>query len=273
MIEYRAFPLLGGNILNFKVLGEISEPTNPTENAIWVNTSTNIEHWIINGKEPTTRSDGTELHVGDVWIQTHNSNGLVSFNALKKNYIDIHLNGVYQWNGSEWLTKQAYCYQNGSFVLISEIITVDLTMLMNGSDRCEYITGGWVGDYTGRSCAAAYDQNVCYSWWSSNGQSYWQNIGTANKIDVTNYNTITFYMAALGGGTGTHSVYCGLYNNKSDHYNTGRVAGNTSTTYTADSNGNFTITIDVSTLTGEYYLAMYMSTANKAISVYMVTRT
>ena len=43
-IVERAMPLSGGG-LNFKIVGGTTEPTNPKENTVWINTDVDIGEW------------------------------------------------------------------------------------------------------------------------------------------------------------------------------------------------------------------------------------
>ena len=250
-VNYRALPLLTGKpFLNFNVVGGTTEPTNPKENTIWINTDTPISYWSLSSKplrksnnknllcpcldsktittntgititdnwngtftangtnasdnpvfvkiSTMTLSAGTytlsrnvdvnviagvvlwgsylssgesigtveasntipvrtftliedaeiSVHLGfannvsvsdliikpqlekgseatdfvaggtsgQVWIQTLNSDSLVSFNALKTNQIDTNLTAAYQWIDSEWMAQDAFIYSNGAWV-------------------------------------------------------------------------------------------------------------------------------------------------------------
>lgn len=102
----------GGGGLNFIVVGGTSEPSNPKENTIWVNTDTQITNWEFSPTEPT----GAE---GMVWIQTGTSSSK-PFNALKKNNITICPMSAKQYIGGTWVSKTIEIYQGGvwcSFVL------------------------------------------------------------------------------------------------------------------------------------------------------------
>ena len=71
----------GGSSLNFKVVGGTSQPSGVGENTIWVKTSTAITSYVFSPNQPTASA-------GCVWIQT--GTGSVSFNALKKNTIQLY---------------------------------------------------------------------------------------------------------------------------------------------------------------------------------------
>ena len=69
--------------LNFTVIGGTTEPTSPSENMIWVNTSTTITSWTFSPNQPT----GSE---GMVWFMT-NTSSPINFNALEKKLSDYLL--------------------------------------------------------------------------------------------------------------------------------------------------------------------------------------
>ena len=110
---HKALPLFGGASLNFNVVGGVSEPANAKENTIWVETPIPVSKWSLSGKEPTSPIDG------QVWVETLNFDGKVSFNALMENAIDVHANKAFQWDGAEWVLRTACAYQNGSSIQIS----------------------------------------------------------------------------------------------------------------------------------------------------------
>jgi hypothetical protein len=74
----------GGAPLNFKVVGGTTEPLILKENTIWIDTDSEISSWIFSAKEPTNFTEGM------VWFfMSTTSSGIVEFNALKKNGIQI----------------------------------------------------------------------------------------------------------------------------------------------------------------------------------------
>lgn len=95
-----------GGSLNFKVVGRTVQPTSPSENTIWVNTSADITGWVFAVTEPTSPTDGM------VWF-TDGSNSVVAFNAVKKNGIWIYPTGCKQYVSNAWVSKTAKTYQGG----------------------------------------------------------------------------------------------------------------------------------------------------------------
>jgi hypothetical protein len=125
---HKALPLSRSGSLNFNVVGGTTEPTNPKENTIWVNTETKIGHWSLEPTEPTARFDNSSLQVGDVWVKTLNTNGIMSFNPLKKNDIDIHIaHTIYQWDGSKWARANGTIYGTNASVEFSIAETLGLS--------------------------------------------------------------------------------------------------------------------------------------------------
>ena len=113
----------GGTSLNFEVVGGTTEPTNPKENMIWVNTSNKITGWHFSATQPENMVEG------EVWFATGTSSD-VAFNALEKNdiyvyplkaaqYVNSELNEVTAkfYQGGEWrlLVHELYLYDNGVF--------------------------------------------------------------------------------------------------------------------------------------------------------------
>lgn len=93
--------------LNFRILGDTTQPDNPVENTIWVNTSTKITGWEFSTTQPAGEP-------GKVWFKTAASS-VAEFNALKKNSIHVYPIQAYQWDGSAWVSKVTKIYQNGEW--------------------------------------------------------------------------------------------------------------------------------------------------------------
>ena len=113
----------GGTSLNFKVIEGTTEPANPKDNMIWVNTSNKITGWYFSATQPENMVEG------EVWFATGTSSD-VAFNALEKNDIYVYplkatqyVNGELKevtakfYQGGEWrlLVHELYLYDNGIF--------------------------------------------------------------------------------------------------------------------------------------------------------------
>ena len=98
----------GGSPLNFKVVGN-PKPANPKENTIWLNTNDEITGWVFSVDEPTNPSAGM------VWIP-HGESSKISLNALKKNGIMLYPTGAKQYIGGAWVKKTTQIYQGGNWI-------------------------------------------------------------------------------------------------------------------------------------------------------------
>ena len=98
----------GGAALNFKVVGGTSQPANPKENTIWINTSTPITDWVFSATQPTSASGKVWIHIG--------TSSVVEFNALKKNGIQVYPLSAKQYVDRAWKNVTAKSYQGGKWV-------------------------------------------------------------------------------------------------------------------------------------------------------------
>ena len=94
--------------LNFEVVGGTTEPMNPNENTIWVNTDVNVTNYDFNINEPENPVQGM------VWIYIGTSSQ-VEFNALKENALHVYPLSAKQFVGGAWMDKTAKSYQNGEW--------------------------------------------------------------------------------------------------------------------------------------------------------------
>lgn len=103
----------GSNPLNFEVKTYQSETDlkadKPKENTIGVITTTTMTSWVFSATEPT------EPKTGMVWIAVGASSS-VEFNALKNNTLQVYPLKAKQYEGGEWVGKEAKSYQNGKWV-------------------------------------------------------------------------------------------------------------------------------------------------------------
>ena len=115
--------------LNFDVVGGTTEPSNPIENTIWVNTDVEITGWTLRSIAPENPE------IGMVWIAI-GSSSQYPFNAIKQNEIYIYPATAKQYIDDGWVTKTAMTYYN------SEWKTWELVLYEPGNE-CTDITGGW----------------------------------------------------------------------------------------------------------------------------------
>ncbi len=119
----------GGADLNFEIVGGTTQPSNPKENTIWVNTGTAITGWVFSTETPENPVSGM------VWFRVSSASP-VSFNALKENNITVYPYQCYQYINGAYESKVAVSYINGDWVNW-------VLYLYNQGNLCEDVTGGW----------------------------------------------------------------------------------------------------------------------------------
>ena len=118
----------GTDALNFKVVGGTTQPENPKENTIWVNTETDISGWVLSQEEPVEPSGGL------VWIGLGTASP-APFNALKKGGLYCFPASCSQYVGGAWVNADAYLWKDGAWVQFGSIIEY----LYNQGDTCDAV--------------------------------------------------------------------------------------------------------------------------------------
>ena len=151
---------------------------------------------------------------------------------------------------------------------ISEVVTTNTsTLLYSYGDECTETSGGWTPiKWRGTLSSLTRTKNAdhLYAIGTTNGIMAWGCFGwsTAKKIDVTNYTTLRIVMTGYcnPGNTG---VYFGLVNellNDKPSNAATNDPGYASYDWTGGSAGSTTpktVTLDISNLTGQYYIYVW----------------
>lgn len=225
----------GGAGLNYKVVGGTTQPTSPSENTIWINTSAKITGHVFDVNQPA----GSE---GLVWIQTGTSSS-VPFNALKKNTIQVYPIGAKQYISGAWVDVTAKTYQNGAWVDWA-------VFLFKNGNRYESLTGGWGTGYKTNAAFgavnASFGSEIGFSISREAGKlNYCQIAATKNKINLTNANKLRFKFTSVGGNSGY--VRAGIARSL-DFTSSSAIVSY----LTVNSAGD--VYIDTSGITGEFYV-------------------
>lgn len=102
--------------LNFAVIGGPTQPENPIENTIWVNTNNNISTWVFQTYEPEAPTEGM------IWFLTGLSSRF-SFNAIKdNNIVSIYPIWTKQYTNESWVNISTMIYQNSEWKSWSEYL-------------------------------------------------------------------------------------------------------------------------------------------------------
>lgn len=219
----------GGTALNFRVVGGTTEPSNPKENMIWVNTSTTISSWVFSATQPSNPSNGM------VWISTGTSS-TVEFNALKKNGIHVYPISAKQYVSGAWVDKIAMSYQNGEWVDW-------VTYLYKSSNQFSEITGGWACNknikFFNMAVSGTIECGEYLTVKASSNSCY--NATTVNKVNLTEFSKLLYDIAP---DSSENDMFVYIHSITSGQLNENYVA--------ASNNGE----INLAGISGEYYITV-----------------
>ena len=224
---------VGGGVggLNFKVVGGTTQPANPTENMIWVNTSKTITDWVFSATQPTAAD-------GRVWIHTGTSSNF-EFNALKKNAIQVYPLAVKQYNGSSWNYVTAMIYKGGQWVSWIDAIDFDQTAwtFKNPFPSREYTLGTY--DLSGKTLKGTITG------------SYQHVVMVKNaKINFADEDTLNFVYDLSKSMTGSGGIIVKISSSNSDPTDSTCVVNQQIT----ENGTNKEVSVDVASVNGSYYL-------------------
>lgn len=240
----------GGASLNFKVVSGTTQPKNPTENMIWVNTETPVNDVCFSATQPENPVNGT------VWICTGTSSP-VSFNALKKNAIIIYPVSAKLFtsdgNYTGWDSKEAKIYQNGAWR------NWTIFLIQNGVEKKEFVLyTGVEYPYTVNCTKTQNADSIEYNL-SSSSSGYGAYALYYVDLDLTGLKTIKISASSVYDdvvGTNTLVVLSGLPGNT-----TRETIENSIIASAKIGEIMSTVSVDVSSLNGVYPVGIYMSTA------------
>lgn len=166
----------GGSSLNYEVVDGTSTPSSPSENTIWINTSTTITSHIFSATQPTNPASGM------VWI-TVGTSSVVAFSATEENPVMVYPLSAKQYVGGAWVDKTAKSYQGGAWV----DWILDINILEKGVNTASNWSGGsYQSDGTMKFTRP------------TNSNPYTQY--TKTTYDLTHYNVLEVVITAVGNG-------------------------------------------------------------------------
>lgn len=234
---------IGGGGLNFKVVGGTTQPTNPTENTIWVNTSVNITSWVFSTTEPAAPKEGM------VWISTGTSSPVV-FNALKKNSIQVYPLSAKQYISNALVEVTAMSYQNGEWV---EWIP-EGALYHRGNEMTEK-TGGWSGvawlpnsNYTSDGFTFEKKDKYMSMVFTTASKGRDCSVYSNNKVDMSKYDTLRIEVDT------TKSCKFGL--------SSAKPSASSAPTWVASKLTSESKILDVSGYDGTYYIVVWQYCSN-----------
>lgn len=216
----------GGTSLNFKVVKN-PQPTNPSQNTIWVNTDQKITGWYFQPTQPENMAEG------EVWFSV-DTYSPVAFNALKKNSIQICPISAKQYVSGMLVNKTANIYQGGKWV---ELVA-DILIYENGTQYKSLV-----------SIAGTVNFGIGYITLSANNSG--SRVGTADKINLTKFKTVTVDYSDKTSAAEISIKIMSDRNNvitRQNHINT----------------TNGTISCDISSVTGDCYVEVQLYSEKSA---------
>lgn len=190
-----------------------------------------------------------EAAEGMVWFKTGASSS-ADFNALKKNGVQVYPICTYQWNGGVWSDKTSTIYQNGAWKYWS-------AFLYNGGDECTSLTGGWEAlawkinsSNTRAGLPTVTKTGSSMTIVGNSGSQYYSGIvKTVKKVDLSQYSTLEFTGYIYGHATYGYQMLCIWSEMDGNGWQNNVVASIGGSDKTIK-----TTSIDISSLTGEYYI-------------------
>lgn len=199
----------GGGDLNFEVVGGTSEPSNPKENTIWVDTNTEVIGWSFSATEPVDPAEGM------VWVKSSDKYG-VKINIAKDNVLSVYPYKVMQYESGSWIVKDgSKVFQSGKW------IDIGAYLYYYGDQRTD-ITGGWkVGQVTANNAATLTfeDDHMILRRpnTTSNGAAC-----TSRTIDLTEFDTayVEYYQQTSGSSSVDFRASAGIGKSWDDYAKT-----------------------------------------------------
>lgn len=228
-----------GTELNFEVVGGTTQPSNPKENTIWINTSTPVSGWVIGSTSnlPASPADGT------VMIITTNSSNL-SFNALKDGFLYVNPVTVGQFKSNSWDFVDFKIYKAGSW----QGYYPDGALYYHGNEVAS-LTGGWTVSNRTYDCAAgAYTKHSDRIELRTTGKSTAIRAYTKNRISLDGVDSIGFRVvdSTLFSGNGVFTLILTEWADAPDDW----------ARYSNISGETGYYQLDVSDLNGEYFVSI-----------------
>lgn len=234
----------GGGGLNFKIIAYATETALladiPAENTIGVVTTNKVTAWAVSVKQPESMLNG------GVWI-SNGADSPVAFNALKskKNAIMVYPLCAMQYVNGSWLMLKAKSFRNGEWVDWWDGTVID------GNNQCAEIVGEWVEVLGTAGKVTWADEGVTLTYSGNSGRH--ASIYSKNPVDITSYKTLRATVTKAVGSAGGNLIGVRKEPTTSKSINDYAPGYDAYATVNASTNEQI-INIDVSNLSGEYYV-------------------
>lgn len=235
----------GGTSLNFRLVGGLTQPTDPEANTIWVKSDADILGYWFGSTEPTDAGEGT------VWIPTGTSSG-VEFNVLKENGVEVYPLSAKQYISGDWKQADAYIYQEDKWVQFSEIITA--LYLYTAGNTQDAVTGGWKTLGKGKISTDCLELMFNSDWKGAQ-------LFTQKAIDMSSYKTLNVEVKDYSS-----TCYFGINNTKPKDldWNASGFSNKADCERLIEINRNGTIPLDIAEEKGSFYVWLGMAGQNQS---------
>lgn len=238
--------------INYSVVGGLTEPSNPTENMIWVETDVPITKHKFSKNEPKNSVEGM------IWFTTRNSSN-ISFDRLSVN--DIECDEVTplfaaQYVNGAWVSVAAKIYQNGKWVDW-------IVYLYAYGDECDNVTGGWITEGKKANSSASTSaraaeitrrtDSIQIGPFSTSSAGVFR---CSEPVNLTEYSSIKVTGTFYSGSQSDTNLGLFVWSSIGTYYESNVVV----TKYVGSQQTLKTIEIDVSKLTGDHYIGFIYNT-------------
>lgn len=245
----------GGDNLNLSVIGGTTKPSVPSENMIWLNTSNTITNWCISNTAPDSPEEG------DVYITNM---GLTSnvVNISDSNTVLLYVGNAWQYISGAWVKLEGEIYFNNSWHNLDMYVYNGLIGSASGNFNPNIGGYPWFHQKTWEE----YDDH--FRWGNAGAAGAWY-CSTGQSINMTDISKVVFEFTSTSSSSGTYKFGVFLEQSVSS-------AGNPAVgqSYTSAVSQKQTLELDVSELTGNYYIGMHYtkssSSGGKFITVYSI---
>lgn len=225
----------GGTELNFEIVGGTTQPMNPKENMIWVNTNAEITGWYFTNTQPSNMTEG------EVWFTT-SVGSAVPINLFKENNATVYPIDSKQYISGALVSKSIKIYKNNAWIGLSMTLNLE-------KEKWSVSTDGHV------STSLNYSNGAIDITAKNNDGSAFHAISIHHKdsFDVTNYSEmiVTMQFSGCMGWNGSTPCSYSLYNESNSKTATLNPSSSLSTTK-----------LDIRNVTGKQHFGLYMSMGN-----------
>lgn len=186
---------------DFHVVGGTTQPSNPENNTIWVNTSVSIPIVCVATGYPS--SDVYKVN-GAIFIWDNATSWISpNLNVSKeksKMYLPIFPKAVYQYINGVWVSMTASIYKDKTWIPLG-------TYLYDSGNTCQNVTGGWttstLNTYQSNGMISSTANNTLQLKKNGKPSGSWPALGwvTNNYIDLNPYSSLHFKYVASGTAT------------------------------------------------------------------------